>query len=62
MSSEYLSEFIGDNTSTVILAHLSEVNNLETLALQEFNERENNRRVNKVIVARQKEPTELVEV
>ena len=32
------------------------------LALQEFNERENNRRVNKVIVARQKEPTELVEV
>lgn len=62
MSSEYLSELIGDNTSTVILAHLSEVNNLETLALQEFNERENNRRVSKVIVARQKEPTELVEV
>lgn len=62
MSSEYLSEFIGDNTSTVILAHLSEINNLETLALKEFNEKENNRRVKKVIVAKPKEPTELIEV
>ena len=62
MSSEYLSEFIGDNTYAVVLAHLSEINNKEELALQEFNEKENNRRVEKLIVARQKEPTELIVV
>ena len=60
MSAEYLSNLIGDNTYAVILAHLSEINNKEELALQEFNEKENNRRVEKLIVARQKEPTELI--
>lgn len=62
MSSEYLSNLIGDNTYAVVLSHLSEINNKEELALQEFNEKENNRRVEKLIVARQKEPTELIEV
>ncbi len=62
MSSEYLSHFIGNNTRVVVLAHLSEINNLESLALQEFNEKEENRKVSKVIIARQKEPTELIEV
>lgn len=62
MSAEYLSNFIGDNTYAVVLAHLSEINNKEELALQEFNEKENNRRVEKLIVARQKEPTELIVV
>ena len=62
MSAEYLSNFIGDNTYAVVLAHLSEINNKEELALEEFNEKENNRRVEKLIIARQKEPTELIEV
>lgn len=62
MSSEYLSKLIGDNTYAVVLAHLSEINNKEELALREFNEKENNRRVEKLIVARQKEPTELIVV
>lgn len=60
MSAEYLSNLIGDNTYAVVLAHLSEINNKEELALLEFNEKENNRRVEKLIVARQKEPTELI--
>lgn len=60
MSAEYLSNLIGDNTYAVVLAHLSEINNKEELALQEFNEKENNRRVEKLIIARQKEPTELI--
>ena len=62
MSAEYLSNLIGDNTYAVVLAHLSEINNKEELALQEFNEKENNRRVEKLIVARQKEPSELIVV
>jgi hypothetical protein len=60
MSAEYLSNLIGDNTYAVVLAHLSEINNKEELAILEFNEKENNRRVEKLIVARQKEPTELI--
>lgn len=60
MSAEYLSNLIGDNTYAVVLAHLSEINNKEEIALQEFNEKENNRRVEKLIIARQKEPTELI--
>ena len=62
MSSNYLSEWIGDNTKLVILAHLSETNNTEELALKEFNSKENNRRVGKVLVGRPKERTELVEI
>lgn len=62
MSAEYLSNLIGDNTYAVVLAHLSEINNKEELAILEFNEKENNRRVEKLIVARQKEPTELIVV
>ena len=60
MSAEYLSNLIGDNTYAVVLAHLSEINNKEELALLEFNEKEKNRKVEKLIVARQKEPTELI--
>ena len=60
MCAEYLSNLVGDNTRAVVLAHLSEINNKEELALQEFNEKENNRRVEKLIIARQKEPTELI--
>ena len=62
MSSDYLSKFIGNNTEVVVLAHLSEVNNTEEKALEEFNSSENNRRVKKVILGKPKDTTELIEV
>ena len=43
-----LSNLIGDNTYAVVLAHLSEINNKEELALQEFNEKENNHSIEKI--------------
>lgn len=58
-SSEYLSNFVGNNTNCVILAHLSETNNTEDLARSEFTTRV---RCPKLIIARQTEPTEMVEV
>ena len=60
-SAEYLDEFVGKNTKCVILAHLSETNNEESIALKEFMSKEHNRKVEKVIIARPKEPTELIE-
>ena len=53
---------IGNNTEVVVLAHLSEVNNTEEKALEEFNSNENNRRVKKVILGKPKDTTELIEV
>ncbi len=60
MSSEYLSKFIGDNTKVVVLAHLSEVNNTEEKALEEFKNR--NKKDVKVILGKPKETTELIEI
>lgn len=62
MCSEYLSKLIGKNTECVVLAHLSEINNLEEIALQEFKSRKKNANVKKVIVATQQKPTELIEI
>ena len=61
-SADYLSNLVGDNTKYVVLAHLSETNNLEELALNEFKSKKNNLIVENVIVAKPKEPTELIEV
>lgn len=63
-SSYYLSQFIGDATKCVILAHLSEHNNTPELALQTLMDtlKNNNKNCNKIIVAAQNERTELVEV
>lgn len=60
MSSEYLSKFIGDNTKVVVLAHLSETNNTEEKALEEFRNR--NRKDVRVLLGKPKETTELIEV
>lgn len=62
MSADYLSKWIGDNTKLVVLAHLSETNNTEELALEEFNSKENNKRVERVLIGKPRERTELVEV
>ena len=56
-SAYYLSNFIGNKTKTIILAHLSEQNNTKELALEEISKRISNVNIN---IANQNEPTELV--
>lgn len=62
--SKYLSEFIGDNTKCIMLAHLSEENNTKELAYNTLIERlnNNNQKVDKIIITTQNEETELVEI
>lgn len=63
-SAKYLSEFIGDKTKCIMLAHLSEENNTKELAYNTLMERlnQNNQIVDKIIIATQNEETELVEI
>ena len=60
----YLSEFIGDKTKTVILAHLSDDNNTYEKALDTVSNvlKSKNKKVKNIIVAKQKQRTELIEV
>lgn len=62
--SYYLSKFITDNTKYIVLAHLSEHNNTPSLALKQLQKtlKENNKKCDHIIVAEQKQRTELVEV
>lgn len=63
-SAYYLSKFIGDNTKTIVLAHLSEENNNPELAYEVLNQTLKN--IDKqnitIVVAKQNERTELIEV
>lgn len=63
-SAYYLTRFIGNNTKTIILAHLSEQNNTEEIALNTLNKtfKEYDKHCETVFVATQKERTELIEV
>lgn len=63
-SSYYLSNFIGEDTKTIILSHLSQDNNTQELALNTLNEtlKNNDKKIKNIIVATQNERTELVEV
>ena len=63
-SSEYLTKFVGEDTNCIILAHLSKDNNTQEIALKTIREtfRENNKNINKIIIATQDEKTELIEV
>ena len=63
-SSKYLSMFIGNNTKYILLAHLSHENNTEELAFQTLTARleEDNKHVDNIIIAKQDEKTELIEV
>lgn len=63
-SSYYLTKLIGPNTKRVILAHLSEQNNTETLALKTLKDTLERKNIdfNNIIIARQNELTELIEV
>lgn len=62
--SYYLSKFITDDTKYIILAHLSEHNNTKDLALKELIKtlKDSNKKCDHIIVAEQKQRTELVEV
>ena len=63
-SSYYLSKLIGNNTKQIILAHLSEQNNTEFLALETLNEtlKRKNIDFNNIVIAKQNEMTELFDV
>ena len=63
-SAYYLSKLIGDKTHHIILAHLSEQNNTETLALSTLKETLERKNIDfkNIRVARQNEMTELIQV
>ena len=63
-ASNYLCKFIGKDTKTIVLAHLSEKNNTEEKALETLNGKleKNNLKVNDILIARQNEPTRVIEV
>ncbi len=60
----YLSEFVGDKTKFIVLAHLSDDNNTYQKALETVTEilSSKNKTVNNIIVAKQKKRTELIEL
>lgn len=59
-ASYYLKKFIGENTKHIILAHLSEHNNTDELALKTLKETIDNKL--DIRIAHQEEQTELIEV
>ena len=63
-SAYYLSRLIGNNTKYVILAHISEQNNTEDLALETLRETLDRKDIdfNNIMIARQNEMTELIEL
>lgn len=63
-SAYYLSKLIGDKTKHIILAHLSEQNNTEELALETLKETLKNKNIefNNIQVAKQNQMTELIEL
>ena len=63
-ASDYLAKFIGDNTKKVVFAHISEKNNSEEKVIETFNEtiNKNNIEFDDIILARQNESTEIIEI
>ena len=63
-SSYYLSNFIGEKTSNIILAHLSEENNSEELAYKTLLDtlEKYNKKVNKIEIAKQDKEMDLIEI
>lgn len=60
-SAYYISNLVGNNTKYIVLAHLSEKSNTEELAYKEHNNLID-RRKHKLIIAKPKEKTDLIEV
>ncbi len=63
-SSAYLAKFMGPKTKKIVLAHLSEENNTPELALSTLKERLKSEKINfkNIIIAKQNEETELIEI
>ena len=63
-ASYYLSKFIGSKTKTIILAHLSDDNNTYEKALETLEETLNKeqKKVDKILIAKQKKRTDWIEV
>ena len=63
-SSYYLSNFVGNNTKTIILAHLSDDNNTYDKAKNTLEEtlKSKNKKVKNIMIAKQKQRTDLIEV
>lgn len=63
-SAYYLAKFIGKDTKYVVLAHLSEQNNTPELALESLKEelKEHSKTFSNILVAKQREATELFEI
>ena len=63
-ASYYLSKFIGNKTKTIILAHLSDDNNTYEKALETLEETLNKeqKKVDKILIAKQKKRTDWIEV
>ena len=64
MSSKYLAKVAGKNTKAIVLAHLSEENNTEDLALSTFLETfdKNHKKVENLYIAKQDEALKKIEV
>lgn len=63
-ASKYLCQFIGDKTKKIVFAHVSEHNNTDEKILTTFKETldDNNMKFDNIIIAKQNESTELIEV
>ena len=63
-ASDYLCKFIGDNTRKIVFAHISEHNNSYEKVIETFNEElsKNDMIFNDVLIAKQNEATEVIEV
>jgi phosphoribosyl 1,2-cyclic phosphodiesterase len=63
-SAFYLSKLVGSNTKVITLCHLSEENNTEKKARECLIEtlNKNNKRIDKIIIAKQNSMTEIIEV
>lgn len=64
LASFYLTKLVGDKTKQIILIHLSETNNLESIALETINNTfiDYNIKFNNIICAKQNEKTEVIEI
>ena len=58
-ASDYLCKFIGDNTRKIVFAHISEHNNSYEKVIETFNE---DMKFDDVLIAKQNEATEVIEV
>lgn len=64
LASFYLSKLIGDKTKAIVLIHLSETNNLESIALETINNTfiDYNIKFSNIIVAKQNERSKVIEI